>query len=78
MAESVAQTLEALAQTALQRSDPLPTGDLAEHLDSMDRLALLVAIEDHYEIAFEEEDEDQLVTIADVIAAIESKLASKE
>ena len=35
-------------------------GDLADHLDSIQRLTLVVAIEDHFEICFDESDEAEI------------------
>jgi acyl carrier protein len=43
----------------------------------MDRLALVVAIEDHYEIAFEPEDEEEVRTLEDVIRTVHTKLTER-
>ena len=75
--EQIRQTLAGIAADALDREAPLPDGDLAEHLDSMDRLALVVAIEDHYEIAFEPEDEEEVRTLEDVIRTVHDKLTER-
>ncbi len=47
--------------------------DLAMHLDSLQRLSLVVAIEDHFQICFEEEDDTQVRTLAEVVAFIEQR-----
>lgn len=73
MTDDIRQTLDRLAAETISWEGPLPEGDLAEHLDSMDRLALVVAIEDHFEVSFEPEDEDGLRTLDDVIAVLRAK-----
>jgi acyl carrier protein len=54
---------------------PLPDGELADSLDSMQRLSLVVAIEDHFEICFEPEDDEAVRTVDDVVAVIRGKLS---
>ena len=71
----IRQTLEKLAREELAFSKPLPDGDLAEHLDSIQRLSFVVAIEDHFEVAFEPEDDERARTIEDVIQIIQEKLS---
>jgi len=52
----------------------LPDGDLSEHLDSVQRLTLVVAIEDHFEVIFEPEDDEGIETIDQVVALVARKL----
>ena len=57
-----------LAETELGMDAGLTKGGLADQLDSVARLTLVVAIEDHFKICFEPEDEmfklvDQLYNI---------------
>lgn len=73
--DAVRTALDALAAETIGWEGPLPDGDLSEHLDSMNRLALVVAIEDHFAIAFDVEDDDGARTIADVVAIVQRKLA---
>ena len=75
--QAIHQTVLDLASKTLDHDGPLPDGDLSEHLDSMDRLALVVAIEDHYEIAFDAEDEEDIRTMHDVVRTIHSKLEAR-
>lgn len=75
MTDDLRSTLHRLAADHLDWQGPLPEGDLAEHMDSMQRLALVVAIEDHFSIAFEPEDDESARTIADVEALVRAKLA---
>jgi acyl carrier protein len=58
-------------------SGDLPDGDLATHLDSVQRLTLVVAIEDHFKVCFDPEDEEQVETLDDVIQLIQRKLTAK-
>ena len=45
-----------------------------EDLDSVQKLTLVVAIEDHFEICFDPEREDSLATLDDVIHYLEEQL----
>ena len=67
--------VEALARTELRLDGELPDGDLAEHLDSVQRLTLVVAIEDTFEVCFEPEDDEGIVTLDDVITVVHRRLA---
>jgi len=71
-------TLQALAAEHLSWDGPLPEGDLSEHLDSMQRLALVVAIEDHFQVAFDPEDDESARTLADVERLLRAKLAEAQ
>ena len=66
--------IDQLAKTAVGALGPLPTGDLGAHLDSVQRLSLVVAIEDHFEICFDPEDEEGVQTLDDVVALVHGKL----
>ncbi len=65
--------LEALARRELGLNAGLPDGELAASLDSLQRLALVVAIEDHFRIQFDPDDEETVRTVDDVIRVIERK-----
>jgi acyl carrier protein len=54
----------------------LPTGELAAELDSIQRLTLMVAIEDHFQICFEPEEEEALTGVDDLVALIAQKVRS--
>ena len=75
--ESIRSKVSELIQTECLHSEKMPTGNLAENLDSVQRLTLVVAIEDHFEICFEPEDEEQVETLNDVVRLIQGKLASQ-
>jgi len=53
----------------------LPDGSLAETLDSMQLMTLVVGIEDEFRVAFEPEDETGIDTLADVLDLLERRLA---
>ena len=72
---SIRQSIEKIAREELAFSKPLPDGELSEHLDSIQRLSFVVAIEDHFEIMFEPEDDERARTIQDVIQIIQQKLS---
>jgi acyl carrier protein len=76
-AAEIRAQLATLARDQLGWTKPLPEGDLAEGLDSVDRLALVVAIEDHYQIAFEPEDDEAAATLDDVVRIVLERLAAK-
>lgn len=73
MSDDVRAQLDALAADVLGWKGPLPAGELAESLDSMQRLALVVAIEDHFGVAFEPEDDEAARTVDDVVALLRAK-----
>jgi len=73
--EAVRAAIAALAATELGLRGPLPDGDLSEALDSVQRLALVVAIEDHFRIAFEPEDDEGARTLDDVVRIVRARLA---
>ena len=53
-----------------------PLHPVAE-LDSMQQLSLVVAIEDHFEICLEPEDEKKIETLQDLIRLIQEKIGPK-
>lgn len=75
--ESIRSKVSELIQKECLHAEEMPTGDLAANLDSVQRLTLVVAIEDHFEICFDPEDEEQVETLNDVVRLIQRKLASQ-
>ena len=45
-------------------------------LDSLNLLTLATEVEDHFEICLDEDDEATLVTVGDLVALVEKKLAA--
>lgn len=56
-----------------------PTLDLVEDLklDSLDQLALVVELENHFRICIEPSDEASLSTLRDVVALVERRIAAE-
>lgn len=78
-AEQIRAEIEALARKELRTDATLP-GDalLAEHLDSIRRLSLVVAIEDHFEICFEPEDDEAAQTLDDVVRIVTERMKAAD
>ena len=70
----ILETLSQLVRDKLKVDAPLD-GELADHLDSIQRLTLVVAIEDHFEICFDESDEAEITGLDGLVRAIRSKLS---
>ena len=75
--EAIQHALTTLAEEELGIAAGLGPGDLASQLDSVARLTLVVAIEDHFKICFEPEDEDQIHTLDQLVHLIQKKLAQQ-
>lgn len=52
----------------------LTAGDLARHLDSVQRLTLVVAIEDAFQVCLDPDDEAQLATLDDVVRLVAARV----
>ena len=66
--------VSSLLRSELEWEGPLPAGELGQHLDSMQRMTLVVAIEDHFRICFEPEDEQGIRSFDDLLRCIAAKL----
>ena len=53
------------------------SADLGQQLDSLQILQLVVAIEDHFKICFEPEDDDASTNLAEVVRVVELRLAQQ-
>jgi acyl carrier protein len=74
------QLREEIIQLAIQKcalENVLPDGDLSEILDSVQRLTLIVAIEDHYKICFEPDDDEAVLTLNDVVRLVAARLEDR-
>lgn len=77
-ARAIRPAIEDLVRTELRLEGPLPgDAELAEHLDSMQRLSLVVAIEDHFEVAFDLEDDEAARTLDDVVEVVRKRLEAE-
>jgi acyl carrier protein len=72
--DDIQQQVADLVARELQWSGPLPQGDLSEHLDSVQRLTLVVAIEDHFGLCFTPDDDQAVQTLDQVVDTILSRL----
>ena len=72
--KEITTALASLAKDELGLSKDLKSGDLAAQLDSVARLTLVVAIEDHFKICFDPEDEEAIETVEQLVQLIERKL----
>ena len=70
----IMKELKELAASELALDAGLTPGDLADQLDSVARLTLVVAIEDHFKICFDPEDEEDIHTVEQLVALIHRKL----
>ena len=68
--QEVRSTLARLLREELSWQGDLPQGELAEAFDSVGLLTLVVAIEDHFGISFDEFDEQAITTIDEVVALV--------
>ena len=71
---SLRTQITTLIQDELRLTEPLPEGDLSESLDSVQRLSLVVAIEDHFEICFDDDDDQQAQTLEDIVRLVAKRL----
>lgn len=76
--DQIKQAVIELGREELQWEQDIPEGDLSEYLDSMKRLSLVVAIEDHWQICLEPEDEEEIRTLDDLVKVIHSALQEQE
>ena len=74
--ETIQQALADLAEKELGFSTGLHAGDWRINWTAW-HATLVVAIEDHFEICFEPEDEEQIHTLEQLVALIQKKLANR-
>lgn len=75
--DAIREALVHIARDQLGWSRPLPEASLSEALDSVDRLAFVVAIEDHFLIAFDPEDDARVDSVDDLVATIRRLLDAR-
>ena len=75
--EHIKAILQELVQKELGWTQDIPSENLSAHLDSIQRLNLLVCIEDHFEIAFEEEEDHSINTLEQLLDMIHTKISQK-
>lgn len=73
----IRNTLQEIAREELDWSQDLPQGSLSEELDSMQKMSLVVGIEDRFLICFEPEEEEQIDTVDILIDFISKKIKER-
>ena len=68
--------LREIAKEELNWQQDLPTTSLSQSLDSMQKMSLVVAIEDRFEICFEPEEEESIDSIDELIHFIQAKTSN--
>lgn len=58
--------------------EDLVRGDIREYLDSIKLFSLVVAVEDHFKICLEPEDDAAITTLEDVVETIDRLLQEQE
>lgn len=74
---TIRESVEGLIRDRLGWRGPLPQDDLAGQLDSMQRLTLVVAVEDHFRVCLDPEDEQRIRSLDDLVAAVAAKRAEQ-
>ena len=72
--EEIRMILKEIAQKELDWKEDLPSGSLSSELDSMQKMSLVVGIEDRFVICFEPEEEETIDTIETLVSFIHAKL----
>ena len=71
--QDITQKVLQIMKQELGWEEPLQGTSLAENLDSVQKLSLVVAIEDHYEICFDPEDGEEIESLDQIVALIQRK-----
>ena len=69
--------LKEIVRDELDWTQELPTGSLSAELDSMQKMSLVVGIEDRFLICFEPEEEEQIDSVDTLVAFIATKVQAK-
>ena len=71
---------ETLLRIARQSTglEQIPAGELTEALDSVQRLTLVVAIEDHFKISFSPQDDEEIRTFDELLARVDGLLEARD
>ena len=72
--QQIQEELSTVAIRELKLEGALKPGDIADQLDSVQRLTLVVAIEDHFKVCFDPNDEEQIHDVNDLVSLIHRKL----
>ena len=75
--EEISNTVSKIIKEELGNEIELSSKNISEELDSMQQLSLVVAIEDHFEICLDPEDEQRVETLQDLTRLIQEKLSEE-
>ena len=75
--ETIHLILQDIAKKELDWEHDLPTTSLSQALDSMQKMSLVVAIEDRFHICFEPEEEEAIDSVTDLVGFIQTKIATE-
>ena len=71
--EEIFAVITKIIQEELGWKEALSQTHPVQELDSMQQLSLVVAIEDHFEICLDPEDENRIETLQDLVSLIQAK-----
>ena len=69
--DEIKDKVKDLVRNELGWEGDIPEGDLSDLLDSVNRLRLVVAVEDYWQICFQPEDDTEVKSIDDIVFVIE-------
>ncbi len=75
--EEVRAKIIDIIQQELNWQGDIPEDDLANHLDSMNLMSLVIAVEDQWEICLEPEDEAVINNLQDLVDVVVRKTSSE-
>lgn len=73
-ADDVAAAVHRIVVAQLGLAAPPDGEELAARLDSVQRMSLVVAIEDHFQVCFSPEDDERARSLSDVVAIVQELL----
>lgn len=78
ISQQLRDDVSSILRDEVEWKGPLPQGELGKHLDSLQCMALIVAIEDRFRICFDPEDERAILTMDDLLGCVAGKLKTLE
>lgn len=74
--DDVREALVAILREEVAWEGPVPDGGLDRHFDSLQRMTLVVAVEDRFRICLDEHDEASIETVDDLVRCIAAKASA--
>lgn len=75
--EEIRVILKEIALQELNWKEDLPSGSLSSSLDSMQKMSLVVGIEDRFLICFEPEEEETIDSVETLVSFIHTKIQDR-